>query len=332
MFDLASIRNASFTLTPTGYNPEEVDQFLADLADQLAEEVHAAQAAPAVARPDHAELNHAEPEYVESTEPAADVWSPSEPESSLPTIADLSEPVGRPEADLDGLSACIERTISSLDSFVSNELAAVRAASDLEVDEIHRERERLLEEAAAAARAHLDDARVRAERIVVEARGNGDELRRRFEQELAVERDRFEQSLAEREAEGRAAVSRALEEAEDRRREADDVVARANRVQLQVLESLEQARASLGASIAVPERVDASPADDEPSGDLVGAGEPEAAAEPASEPDERPEAWPRQVHWPQDAWDGDGSDQESALGDGGGRYPEGSADATDAAA
>ncbi len=39
MIDLASIRNASFTLTPTGYNPEEVDRFLADLADQLAEEL-----------------------------------------------------------------------------------------------------------------------------------------------------------------------------------------------------------------------------------------------------------------------------------------------------
>ena len=44
MIDLASIRNASFTLTPTGYNPEEVDRFLADLADQLAEGLAAAPA------------------------------------------------------------------------------------------------------------------------------------------------------------------------------------------------------------------------------------------------------------------------------------------------
>ena len=41
MIDLASIRNASFTLTPTGYNPEEVDRFLSDLADQLAESLSA---------------------------------------------------------------------------------------------------------------------------------------------------------------------------------------------------------------------------------------------------------------------------------------------------
>src|SRR3954470_14561602 len=34
--DLAQLRNASFSLTPTGYNPEEVDQFLGSIADQLA--------------------------------------------------------------------------------------------------------------------------------------------------------------------------------------------------------------------------------------------------------------------------------------------------------
>ena len=35
--DLAELRNASFSLTPTGYNPEEVDQFLGSIADQLAD-------------------------------------------------------------------------------------------------------------------------------------------------------------------------------------------------------------------------------------------------------------------------------------------------------
>src|SRR5436190_17449516 len=34
--DLGELRNASFSLTPTGYNPEEVDQFLGSIADQLA--------------------------------------------------------------------------------------------------------------------------------------------------------------------------------------------------------------------------------------------------------------------------------------------------------
>ena len=49
MIDLASIRNASFTLTPTGYNPEEVDRFLADLADQLEAQPISIDAAPAAA-------------------------------------------------------------------------------------------------------------------------------------------------------------------------------------------------------------------------------------------------------------------------------------------
>ena len=49
MIDLASIRNASFTLTPTGYNPEEVDRFLADLADQLARSSATPRARPAPA-------------------------------------------------------------------------------------------------------------------------------------------------------------------------------------------------------------------------------------------------------------------------------------------
>ena len=64
----------------------------------------------------------------------------------------------------------IERTIGAMDSFVSNELAALSNATELETEEILRERERLLEEAGDAARAHLDETRTRAESIVAEAR------------------------------------------------------------------------------------------------------------------------------------------------------------------
>src|SRR5689334_8482031 len=166
MIDLASIRNASFTLTPTGYKPEEVDQFLSDLADQLAD----MPAAPAPEAVHEAEL----------------VVSTHEPEVDLPAQPALPEPVAieRPTAQLDGLQHAVERTIAAMDSFVQTELHAVREASMLEVDEIHRERERLLEEAGQAARVHLDETRVRAERIVEEARHDGDELRRRIEAEL----------------------------------------------------------------------------------------------------------------------------------------------------
>jgi DivIVA domain-containing protein len=181
MIDLASIRNASFTLTPTGYNPEEVDRFLADLADQL----------------------EAQPVSIEAAPPA--------PLSPPPT------PAAHPEADIDGLSGAIDRTIGALDAFVQNELAAVRAASDLEVEEIHRERERLLDEAADAARAHLEEAKARAEDVARQMRAD-----------------------AENEA------ARIVAAAEDKKSQADEMVAAAARVQAQVLGQLESARATLG--------------------------------------------------------------------------------------
>ena len=181
MIDLASIRNASFTLTPTGYNPEEVDRFLADLADQL----------------------EAQPVSIEAAPPA--------PLSLPPT------PAARPEADIDGLSGAIDRTIGALDAFVQNELAAVRAASDLEVEEIHRERERLLDEAADAARAYLEEAKARAEDVARQMRAD-----------------------AENEA------ARIVAAAEDKKSQADEMVAAAARVQAQVLGQLESARATLG--------------------------------------------------------------------------------------
>ena len=181
MIDLASIRNASFTLTPTGYNPEEVDRFLADLADQL----------------------EAQPVSIEAAPPA--------PLSPPPT------PAARSEADIDGLSGAIDRTIGALDAFVQNELAAVRAASDLEVEEIHRERERLLDEAADAARAHLEEAKARAEDVARQMRAD-----------------------AENEA------ARIVAAAKDTKSQADEMVAAAARVQAQVLGQLESARATLG--------------------------------------------------------------------------------------
>jgi DivIVA domain-containing protein len=225
MIDLASIRNASFTLTPTGYNPEEVDQFLADLADQLAD-IPAETAAAAV--------SIQEQPAVEVTTFA--IEQPVMPES---VVAD------RPAADLDGLQRAVEATIGAMDAFVAGELAAVKEASALEIDDIHRERERLLEEAGEAARAHLDDTRVRAERIMDEARNDGDEMRRRFEAELQSERERFEQALADRETQAQARLAEVMAEAEERKREADELVMSATRVQSQVLASIEQARVSL---------------------------------------------------------------------------------------
>jgi DivIVA domain-containing protein len=186
MIDLASIRNASFSLTPTGYNPEEVDRFLADLADQL----------------------EAQPISIEAQPVSVETGPPAPP--PLPSM-----PEARSEADLDGLSGAIDRTIGALDAFVQNELAAVRAASDLEVEEIHRERERLLDEAADAARAHRAEAEWEASRIVAAA--------------------------------------------EDRKSQADEMVAAAARVQAQVLGQLESARATLGIPAEAPASAEVHP-------------------------------------------------------------------------
>jgi DivIVA domain-containing protein len=220
MIDLASIRNASFTLTPTGYNPEEVDRFLADLADQLAEGL-AAVPAP-------------EPQYE----------SPQIFEAVPAPVVEL--PVARREpVETEGLRLVIERTIGAMDAFVGNELATLKAATELETEELLHERERMLEEAADAARAHLDETRARAEAILAEARRDGESMRARFDSELQVDRERFEQALADRQAAAQARAAEIVAEAERRREEANELVASANRVQTQVLASLEHARASL---------------------------------------------------------------------------------------
>jgi len=211
MIDLASIRNASFTLTPTGYNPEEVDRFLADLADQLETQPISIEAAPAAQAP-----------------------------------APVAVPAARPEADLDGLTGAIDRTIGALDAFVQNELAAVRAASELEVEEIHRERERLLDEAADAARAHLDEARARAEDVARQVRAD-----------------------AEDEA------ARIVAAAAERKSQADDMVAAAARVQAQVLGQLESARATLGIPAEAPASAEVRPIES-PYAEREYAADPEA--------------------------------------------------------
>jgi DivIVA domain-containing protein len=232
MIDLASIRNASFTLTPTGYNPEEVDRFLADLADRLAEEL--SNTPVAVAQP------QALPE------PAV--------EQLQPIPAPLIEALQAHEeaADIDGLRETIDRTIGAMNAFVANELAALAAATEVETDELLRERERLLDEAGEAARAHLDETRTRAENMLAEAKRDGDAMRSRFQTELQADRERFEQSLAERDAQAQARIAELVAEAELRRKEADEVAASAARVQSQVLASLEMARASLSVSDAAP--------------------------------------------------------------------------------
>jgi DivIVA domain-containing protein len=363
--DLAHLRNASFSLTPTGYNPEEVDEFLGSIADQLAaapaprseqvelesfaDEAHEAdeqhqpepvaeheagwadhEAHDDVPAPeaevvaervdaeehfvaeerheqDHvaAEEQHVDAEQQPEFEPVAEESHDAEPaqdeapvvehdqddhdehhdghehdDQSFPVTAvhwhepetepvaedehahDLvqaHEPIGeapaaqlpepvlaaRTPAEVNRLSETVEGAIDALEGFVANELRAVREASALEVDDIHTERRRLIDEAAEAGRRHIDDARSHAERIVAEARREGDDLRASLEQELESERRRFEQALAERDANAQEHIAEVLNEAEARRREADELLATAADAQAAMLASFEQARTSL---------------------------------------------------------------------------------------
>jgi ElaB/YqjD/DUF883 family membrane-anchored ribosome-binding protein len=171
-----------------------------------------------------------------------------------------------------------------MDSFVANELAALTSATELETEEILRERERLLEEAGDAARAHLDETRTRAEGILAEARRDGDAMRARFESELQAERERFEQALADRDAQAQARAAQLIGDAEARKREADELVANASRVQTQVLASIEQAKATLFTpGPAAPASVEVEPVvEAEPE-----AHEPEPYSDPFSAPADR---------------------------------------------
>jgi DivIVA domain-containing protein len=247
MIDLASIRNASFTLTPTGYNPEEVDRFLADLADQLAEGL----SAPAAAEYEQASEYEPNPQF--------DVVPEPEPQPAY----EISVPAEREPADVDGLRAVIERTIGAMDSFVANELETLKSATELETEELLRERERMLDEAGEAAKAHLEETRARAESILAEARRDGEAMRARFEGELQADRERFEQALADRDAQAQAQVAEVLADAERRRREADELISSANRVQTEVLASLEHAKASLAPQAPAAPVVVEQPAYDE---------------------------------------------------------------------
>ena len=89
--ELAELRNASFSLTPTGYNPEEVDQFLGSIADQLAD-APAPQPEPFQREeqpvPVYDDERGFEPAADVEPEPVAEVDHEDEPEAEIEDDAD----------------------------------------------------------------------------------------------------------------------------------------------------------------------------------------------------------------------------------------------------
>ena len=97
--DLAEVRNASFSLTPTGYNPEEVDQFLGSIAEQLAD---ASSPQPESFQREEQPVAEHEDEY--RYEPVTEVEdepvAEEEPEAEVEHEADdVYQPVAEVEAD-----------------------------------------------------------------------------------------------------------------------------------------------------------------------------------------------------------------------------------------
>ena len=130
--------------------------------------------------------------------------------------------------DVDGL-------VRALQSFVSNELAAVRTASTQEVEDIHRERARLIEEAANAADEHLVQTRDHADRILENAKAEGERIRSEAQREAESKREALERELSERESHTERRANQILGEAEQRRHEADELYASASQAQAHML-------------------------------------------------------------------------------------------------
>ena len=97
--DLAEVRNASFSLTPTGYNPEEVDQFLGSIADQLAD-APAPQPEPFQREEQPVAEHEDEYRYEPVTEVEDEPVAEEEPEAEVEHEADdVYQPVAEVEAD-----------------------------------------------------------------------------------------------------------------------------------------------------------------------------------------------------------------------------------------
>ena len=346
----AAIRNASFSLTPTGYNPEEVDHYLVDIADQLEDDSQPA--AQATYEPEAAEAQEqvepseetTEDEHETVEEPVAEVedepsmttrsrpprsaepeheFAPhvaieEEPSPSPPTRTPRPRPRGarpaeaeapdaeaEPEAEDDSAVSgtsprrplrgardrprCVEapvgarrrrqrprdrrwpnapttswtrwatsaeEAIRALQSFVTNELAAVRTASTPgggghppragTPDRGGRERSRRAPGANPRPRRPHPAEREGRGRAHPHARRSGGESKR----------EAFERELAERETQAERRANQILDEAEQRRHEADELYASASQAQAHMLASFEQARAAL---IDAAERGPSSP-------------------------------------------------------------------------
>jgi DivIVA domain-containing protein len=279
------IRNASFSLHPTGYNPAEVDTVLSAVADRVAsgedandlitpanfgvvdvgyapEEVDAffSELSAATAVPPNA-AEEGRRETNEDDPTLADVERRAEAET-IPADADSYDddefahdpPVVAwqvPSAamlDLEVLVGAVDRTadtLASLRSFIENEVGAMKLAAERQAQETESRCEQILRDASAEAAALTESANAEIARARKAAGRQRDKERRDLDRELKQARSECAAEVAQARAAADEYVANARAEADRDRAEAQRTIESAIEMQSAIAESLERARQQL---------------------------------------------------------------------------------------
>jgi hypothetical protein len=277
-----TIRNASFSLLPTGYNPAEVDVMLS----AVAERVEAGQDATDLVTPANfgvVEVGYS-PEEVDAffcDLAAATAVAPAgeegereaDEEDSAPTDGErLAEPVAAqddadddgafahdppvvtwqvPSAtmlDLDVLVGAVDRTadtLASLRSFIENEVGAMKLATERQAQEMESRCEQILRDASAEAAALTESTNAEIARARKAAERQRDKERRELEKELKQARSECAAEVAQARAAADEYAANARAEADRDRAEAQRTIESAIAMQSAIAESLERARQQL---------------------------------------------------------------------------------------
>jgi DivIVA domain-containing protein len=276
LFDPESIRNASFTLLPTGYNPEHVDTLLdaiatrveagepfADLVDSTEVESSDVGYAPEevadflAALADHAEDVAADAELDEVSH--APESSPSDHEladadeaAEIFTYAAAPEqPEWQPEStpvDLQVLGQAVHRTsetLGSLQSFIDNEISAMKLAVERQAQETALRCETLLSEAAAEAKTLTDAANAEISRARKEAERENEKRQRELAKQLKQMQADADAAAAKLRSESEEYAAETRAAADRDRQDAQRTIENAISMQSAIAESLERARQQL---------------------------------------------------------------------------------------
>jgi hypothetical protein len=270
----ASIRDASFELTPTGCNPVQVEEALATIAEYVAngeqvpadlldwefetvsagfspEEVAAFFAAlrQGLQEPSETPVGAAGDAEATCRIGSSDAGVDAVSEPSVASAAERYEEQGAEpiavaprrtaaSATDSSLPSAVERTklaVSELETFVIHQMEEAKAALRLHIDQTQTDCQNTLETARTVSDQALDTARQRAEVLLDVATRTTNQLRDRFDSELAAMRAAFEDELGQRHAAIQADLGALVTEARALTQEAHG----------QILEVHDDVRASL---------------------------------------------------------------------------------------